>query len=130
MKTQAITYAVLLTVTSVGAALAETAEDCQNNTDAQKFVDGTCNTLKGYDVAPRSEREIGPTTKPLGDVPTIDPAFLKLLKERAKERKNSAKDKEPSKNSSETQSSKSQKVDSTENASTQKNESEKPKNNK
>src|SRR5205085_9726459 len=47
----------LLALMSVSPATAETEDECRNNTDVQKFIDGKCNVLKGYDAIPRAAKE-------------------------------------------------------------------------
>ena len=57
MNTLALSSAVVMALLSVGPAFAESADECKNNTDPQKFIEGKCNVLKGCDVIPGPLKE-------------------------------------------------------------------------
>ncbi len=77
MKNSIINCVLLLALTSAGSAAAETADECKNNTDPQKFIDGKCNTLKGVDSTHSVPKEHNMRGVPLGDVPKFNPSKVK-----------------------------------------------------
>lgn len=77
MKNSIINCVILLALTSVGSAAAETADECKNNTDPQKFIDGKCDTLKGVDSTHGVQKEHNMQGVPLGDVPKFNPSKVK-----------------------------------------------------
>lgn len=77
MKNSIINCVILLALTSVGPAAAETAEECKNNTDPQKFIDGKCDTLKGVDSTHGVQKEHQMRGGPLRGVQKINPSKVK-----------------------------------------------------
>ena len=77
MKNSIINFVILIALTNAGSAAAETADECKNNTDPQKFIDGKCDVLKGVDSTHGVQKERPMSSGAMNDVPKFNPSKVK-----------------------------------------------------